>query len=466
MKHVLTKLGAVLSCGITTMALAAGASFEIVPIDDEGVGFNDPTPVTPVPGNPGTTLGEQRMNVFNAAIATWTANLNSDQKTYIAAFWEPLPCDSTGVVLAATRPVNHIYNFDSTWIGMPIKRDTIYPIALANKLAGVRYLDDQADILIRFNLNYGSANCGAGRKFNLALDGVHNGSIDLFDVAVHEIAHGLGFASTASLTDGSWKFGMPDIFSTFLHDETLGKNFAQMSNPERLFSSRNYSRVGWNSENTNAYSKRVLTKGVPQVQFWLPGEGSSAIDVALANFGPALTKTGVSGVVFTAGTACAPFTYSGFQPGKFIAVIDRGGCSFATKAYYAQLAGAKGAVIVNSIANQEFGEGATIGLGEQGITIPTVLVSKYDGDRIKTTPNRQIRTLAIKIEENRYLGHTGMGRAMMYTPRIPEPGSSLGHFDIRATKNLLMEPNQTTTTTGNVVEPDDITAYALRDLGW
>src|SRR5215510_9497878 len=42
-----------------------------------GVGFNDPTPAAPVGGNPGTTLGQQRLNAFQFAANIWGSTLTS-----------------------------------------------------------------------------------------------------------------------------------------------------------------------------------------------------------------------------------------------------------------------------------------------------------------------------------------------------------------------------------------------------
>src|SRR5437899_2303372 len=42
-----------------------------------GVGFNDTTPATPVGGNAGTTIGQQRLNVFQRAADIWGALLDS-----------------------------------------------------------------------------------------------------------------------------------------------------------------------------------------------------------------------------------------------------------------------------------------------------------------------------------------------------------------------------------------------------
>ena len=46
-------------------AAQAAATLVIVNGNAPGVGFNDPTPVAPVGGNPGTTLGQQRLNAFS-----------------------------------------------------------------------------------------------------------------------------------------------------------------------------------------------------------------------------------------------------------------------------------------------------------------------------------------------------------------------------------------------------------------
>ena len=49
--------------------LARAATIQIVNLDGAGEGFNDGTAVAPIGGNPGTTRGAQRLNVFNQAAA-------------------------------------------------------------------------------------------------------------------------------------------------------------------------------------------------------------------------------------------------------------------------------------------------------------------------------------------------------------------------------------------------------------
>ncbi len=54
-------------CGLGAASANAAATIVIVNGDPAGVGFNDPTGTAPVGGNTGTTLGQQRLNAFQAA---------------------------------------------------------------------------------------------------------------------------------------------------------------------------------------------------------------------------------------------------------------------------------------------------------------------------------------------------------------------------------------------------------------
>ena len=55
--------------------------------DAPGVGFNDATPVAPVGGNNGTTLGQQRLNAFQFAANIWGATLTSGPTITVRAHW-------------------------------------------------------------------------------------------------------------------------------------------------------------------------------------------------------------------------------------------------------------------------------------------------------------------------------------------------------------------------------------------
>src|SRR6266851_7812818 len=60
--------------------------------DSAGVGFNDPAPVSPVGGNTGTTLGQQRMIAIQAAANKWGATLDSVPAITARVAWNALTC--------------------------------------------------------------------------------------------------------------------------------------------------------------------------------------------------------------------------------------------------------------------------------------------------------------------------------------------------------------------------------------
>src|SRR5262245_39270841 len=84
---------------------SANATITIINANGAGTGFNDPTPVAPVGGNPGTTLGQQRLNAFQFAAAIWAAALDSNVTIQIASTFEPLSCTATSATLGSAAPI-------------------------------------------------------------------------------------------------------------------------------------------------------------------------------------------------------------------------------------------------------------------------------------------------------------------------------------------------------------------------
>ena len=92
-----------LAAVVLALASPAFASSTIVLVNNNapGVGLNDPTPVAPVGGNPGTTLGQQRLNVFQRAADLWAAELDSPATITVLASMEPLACTATTATLGS-----------------------------------------------------------------------------------------------------------------------------------------------------------------------------------------------------------------------------------------------------------------------------------------------------------------------------------------------------------------------------
>ncbi|HHH44408.1 MAG TPA: peptidase, partial [Gammaproteobacteria bacterium] len=91
---------AALSAGFFTGSVYA-TQIVISNLDGPGEGFNDPTPVQPVGLNPGTTLGEQRLFVFQHAAKIWASIINSNVDIIVEAKFDPLTCSATSAVLGS-----------------------------------------------------------------------------------------------------------------------------------------------------------------------------------------------------------------------------------------------------------------------------------------------------------------------------------------------------------------------------
>ena len=87
-----------LSC-LVSLPLAA-ANLVIVVTDPPGQGLNDPTPAAPVGGNTGTTLGAQRLIVFQEAARIWGGLIPSNVTIQVAvSFPTSLTCTTNSAVL-------------------------------------------------------------------------------------------------------------------------------------------------------------------------------------------------------------------------------------------------------------------------------------------------------------------------------------------------------------------------------
>src|SRR5512134_3636267 len=86
---------------LASVTLANAAVITILNNDGAGEGFNDPTPAVPVGGNPGLTVGQQRLNVFQHAANIWGALLPSTVTILVRAQFDPQTCTTTSAVLGS-----------------------------------------------------------------------------------------------------------------------------------------------------------------------------------------------------------------------------------------------------------------------------------------------------------------------------------------------------------------------------
>ena len=220
----------------------ATSDFVIINNDGLAEGFNDPTPVEPVAGNMGTTLGEQRLAVFEAAAEVWEAIIVSDVPITVQAQFDELTCTSDTAVLGSAGPVTVAADFPGALVP-----GTFYVAAQANQQAGIDLDPVNADINATFNSRLGAPDCLANRPFFLGIDGTPapEGTIDLFDTVLHEVAHGLGFLSLVDQATGAKFFDTDDIFSNNLEDDAVGRPWPELSNEERAQSVINTGNLQW-----------------------------------------------------------------------------------------------------------------------------------------------------------------------------------------------------------------------------
>ena len=463
MKTHLLRATLALVLGAAALPLAA-ADFQIVVADGTGVGFNDPTPATPVGGNTGTTIGAQRLIVFQEAARIWGSLLPSNVTIKVNSSFSALTCSATTAVLGSAGATTVHANFANAPIA-----NTWYNKAEADKHNGVPLGTNPAAINAQFNSELGKTGCLTGTFFYLGLDNNHGSNVNLLSVLLHEFGHGLGFTSAANSSGkfiGSGTNQYPGAYDRFLYDTAAGKTWDQMAtDAERVTSGTNTGRLVWNGTNTTTYAKAYMSRKANLV-VTAPAGSAGTYAVGTADFGASPAVVSVSGPVVIATDAadgagplttdgCSAITNGPALAGK-IALVDRGTCAFVIKAKNVQNAGAIGMIVADwdpaaGVAGMS-GTDATV-------TIPSVRVTFDDGNRLKAA----LPTAAtIGPDPTVLAGTDATGRLLMYAPNPFESGSSVSHFDTTASPNLLMEPN----ISGDLPIAVDATLPLFRDIGW
>lgn len=455
-------------------APARAATLVINNINAPGVGFNDPTPVAPVGGNTGTTLGEQRQIAFVHAATIWAANLTSAAPIVINAQFSALSCNATSAVLGSAGATRVFRDFAGA-----TRPGTWYSYALANKLFGAEISDTPApQINANFNVNLGAANCLAGSPFYLGLDNNAGTAVNFVTTLLHEMGHGLGFQTFTSGTTGAFLSGFPSIWDHFLTDDTLERTWVNMAATERAASAIRPRTLSWAGPLATNAAPSVLTTGVPTLQISGPAAGpvTGTLLIGTASFGPPIGATPVTGQVMPVvdqpngtGLACTALSAANaLAVRNNVALVDRGVCGFTVKAKTVQDAGAIGVIVVDNVAGSPPPD---LGGADPSVTIPAVRVSLADGDALKQQLKRRSRTASgvigsLFVAGSQLAGANPFGRVWMFTPNPFQSGSSVSHWDTSATRNLLMEPSINADLTQSVKPPQDLTLPLLQDTGW
>ena len=465
---------------------AEAANIVLNVVDPPGVGFNDPTVVAPVGGNPHTTLGAQRQFVFETAALIWVAVLGSNVDIVIQSSFRPLACSPASRVLGAAGTIQIFANFGGAdW------PNTWHHSALANHLAGVDLTPGpfdpgllqppfNDDIVAFFNGDIGvNPNCLTGLTWYNGVDNNAPGNaFDLLNVVLHEFGHGLGFANFISDATGDLAFGIADIYSVFSRDDTSGLHMNQMDRRQRRDAAVNTGNLVWDGPHVFAAVPGFLA-GTPVVRVNAPPGIAGDYQAQTASYGLSLLPPpGATGdvVLYNDGVGpdpndacncpfvppCLSFAPLDNSVASKIALINRGACNFSLKSALAQLSGAVGVVITNHLAT---GLPPMGGSDVIAPTISSVGISKADGDLIKAN----LPGVNASLTADPALGFAGAdanGFVKLFAPDPVQPGSSVSHWDTTLTPNALMEPFINSDLTHSVRSPQDLTLELLRDIGW
>jgi hypothetical protein len=226
-------------------SITHAATITILNSDGPGEGFNDATAATPEGGNPGTTRGQQRLNVFEYAADFWGDRLESmtgggaDIEIVVDAAFDTLFCSGGGAVLGSAGPFNIARDFagaiPATW----------YPFALADAVAGSDLDPGNPDILATFNSVLDDPICLGTRRFYYGFDGNSGINIDLASVVIHELGHGLGFLTTVNLATGARIQGFNDVYMRHLEDHSALDNWHEMNDNGRATSALDDGDLHW-----------------------------------------------------------------------------------------------------------------------------------------------------------------------------------------------------------------------------
>jgi hypothetical protein len=252
--------GAALALAAGMVATPAQAfTFAVTYNDAAGVGFNDNTARAPVGGNSGTTLGQQRRNALEYALARWGERLQSSVQVRVTADWIGFTsgdCNNFSGTLGQAGPTLHTVGAGQA--------NTLYPDALANALFGngSDLFPGNADITAHFNPFIDSSNtCLGGAGFYYGLDNDFGAQFNFVATAMHELGHGLGFVSTTDPVTGDpvHPNNQPNtdlfaIFDRFVFDSTTTLFWPAMTDAQRAASATNSPNLVFNGTNSNAGS--------------------------------------------------------------------------------------------------------------------------------------------------------------------------------------------------------------------
>lgn len=459
--------------GLAALPFAANAAtVTIINADSPGVGLNDPTARAPEGGNPGTTLGEQRMIALQHAADTWGSKLVSDVPITIQISF----ADSDFV--CAVNPNDFVYlaysGPTSYYTGNPPLpvHPYVYPVALRNAIVGTAADPSTPNIVARFSPKLDStADCVPGYAgFWYGIDAtiappIEPTKLSIVSLATHEFAHGLGFINNVNLQNGSAFPPYYYVWSDWLYDLQIRLRWQDMSDAQRAASAINDPNLVWTGPNVTG-AESIHMRPLYRLNF---DGAAQAGEVKQAYFGTLVPRSGMTGLtaVVDDGSAnpsegCGPLINPGEIQGR-IAVVNRGTCTFGKKAHNAQQVGAVGVLILNNRAETPGDPLPTAAADDFTLQVPTVSVAWQTGlDLLAALGSAPDTPLTIELVPGATDIGTNNGFVRMFAPATLQLSSSVSHFTDESNAPLLMMSS----VTGASFDKTDMTADLLRDAGW
>ncbi len=448
---------------LMTSTAYARATFVIENADPPGVGLNDPTPVSPVGGNPGTTLGQQRLIALQYAADIWAELIDSAVPIVVQVSFTSLPCAQSGAAeLGHSNPYGAVANLEAPGADP----DYYYCAALANRLLGRDTFENEPDVVAEFNADLDLPDCLPGVNWYYGLDAVPGSDADLVTNVLHELGHGLCVAHFVDMLTGELADGRGDPFAARVFDLDAGKGWLQMTASERAASAANPRRVVWNGQSVTAQAPGVLDQGAPVLSVTPEPAGFSGL-VSEANFGAALTAQGVQGelVLGSPSNGCSSLADA---TGRVVLLFG-GICHFGRMVRRAQQAGAVGVLIAYDAAWQspptglEASQQDIESLDLATIAIPALSITVADADLLEAALGQGALSARLRSNPTLLVGADDSGRVFLSATDPVLESSSISHWDSLARPNLLMEPSGRPE---QAHHQTDLTVAMLEDLGW
>ena len=282
---------ALVAAGFFASRAEAGFTVEVVNLDGAGEGLNSSAPWTPRSGNAATTLGAARLNAVEFALQVWSQQLDSDVPIRVGVSFDPI-AGSSPITLGIGGPDGLFRDF----AGAP-RAGTWYASALADKLAGMDLDPGELDLRVQFNSDVDGPAVFGNDSFDYGLGDLGSASdIWFLPVALHEIAHGLGFVTGVSRVSGAKLLGYDDaLMAHLVRFGATPAAFPDMSNSQRLSAMTAGPELQWSGAGI-ATATGLLTAGwtpAGNVEMYAPTTGISGS--AMSHFSTTLAPPQIMG---------------------------------------------------------------------------------------------------------------------------------------------------------------------------